>query len=43
MKRYRRFVIACMLGVGVLVWFVPSAAETVENLLLAVLAALTGY
>ena len=42
MKRYWRFVIVCMVSVGVLVWFVPGAAETVENLLLDVLAALIG-
>ncbi len=43
MKRYWRLVIVCMVSVGVLVWFIPGAAEMVENLLLAALAALAGY
>ena len=37
MNRYGLSVLACMATVALLVWFVPGAAETVEDLVFSLL------
>lgn len=39
LNRFWLYVLACMVAVALLVWFVPGAAGAVENLILGLLVA----